>query len=199
MNLRSSLLLLAALAATPGLASAQTAAAPAANPNPMGPPIAGICLFARDAAIANSKAGQATDARLRQLGQGVQAELTPEQQALVAENNALKTGAASIPAAQREQRISALNTRAAAFNQKQQLRTAQLQATRSQALGQILKPMDDILGPISSSRRCSVVFERSATYGFNQAMDLTPAVIQQLDARMPTITFNLVPPEGVKR
>ena len=196
MKVRSPLLLLAALAATPGLASAQAAAA---SPNPMGPPIPGICLFARDAAIANSKAGQATDARLRQLGQTVQAELAPEQQALIAENNALKTSAATLPAAQRDQRITALNTRATAFNQKQQLRTAQLQATRTQALEQILKPMDEILGPISTSRRCSVVFERTTTYGFNTAMDLTPAVVQQMDARMPTITFNLATPESVRR
>ena len=198
MNFRLPLLLLGALAATPGLAFAQ-GAAPAANPNPMGPPIAGICLFGRDGAIANSKAGQATDARLRQLGQGVQAELNPEQQAIIAENNALKVGGANIPALQRDQRIGALQKRATAFTQLQQLRTAQLQATRTQALDQILKPMDQVLGPISTAHHCSVVIERSATYGFNQAMDLTPDVVRQLDVRMPTNTFDLARPESVKR
>ena len=199
MNFHSALLVLAGLAAAPGLASAQAATAPAANPNPMGPPIAGICLFGREGAIGNSKAGQATDARLHQLGQGVQAELQPEQQAIIAENNALKSGATTITALQREQRIAALGKRATAFTQLQQLRTAQLQTTRAQALDQILKPMDQVLGPISTSHHCSLVIERSATYGFNAAMDLTPAVVQALDARMPTITFNLAPPESVKR
>ncbi len=194
MMFRFPLLLLAALVTTTGLASAQ---APTTNPNPMGPPIAGVCLFGRDGAIANSKAGQATDARLRQLGQGVQAELSPEQQAIIAENNALKAG--TVPSAQREQRIAALQKRATAFTQLQQLRTAQLQTTRAQALDQILKPMDQVLGPISTAHHCSVVIERSATYGFNQAMDLTPDVVRQLDTRMPTNTFNLAPPESVKR
>ena len=191
------LLSLVAIVSSPSLATAQTP--PTASPNPMGPPISGICLFARDAAIAGSKAGQATDARLRQLGTQVQAELTPEQQAIVTENNALNAGATTIPAAQRATRIDALQKRANAFNQLQQLRTAQLQTTRAQALEQILKQMDPVLGPVSTGRHCSVVFERTATYGFNAAMDLTPAVVQQLDAKMPTITFNLAPPESVKR
>ena len=195
MKIRSPLLALLGLAATPGLVSAQAPAVP--NANPMGPPIAGVCLFARDAAIAKSKAGAATDARLRQLAQGVQAELASERQAIVTENDALK----AIPAAQRPQaRVDALDKRAAAFNQLQQLRTAQLQATRAQAIEQILKQMDPVLGPVSTGRHCSVVFERTATYGFNAAMDLTPTVVQQLDARMPTMTpFDLARPESVKR
>jgi len=197
MNRRSPLFLIA-LIALPGLASAQ-AAAPAASPNPMGPPIAGICLFGRDAAVANSKAGQATNARLTQLGQQVNVELAPESQAIVTENNALNASATTIPAAQRNARIEALQKRAATFNQLQQQRTAQLQTTRGLAIEQILKQMDPVLGPTSTSRHCSIVFERSASYGFNPAMDITPAVIQQLDTRLPTLTFNLAPPESVKR
>jgi hypothetical protein len=30
-------------------------------------------------------------------------------------------------------------------------------------------------------------------------MDLTPAVVQAVDARVPTMTFDLSPPTGVKR
>ena len=195
MDRRSTKFLLIACFVAPGLATAQTPA-PALAANPMGPPLAGICLFGRDAAIANSKAGQATNARLVQLGTQVNAELAPETQALVTERDALNAGATTIPAAQRGPRIDALQKRAATFNQLQQLRTAQLQASRTQAIEQILKQMDPVLGPISTSRHCSVVFERSATYGFNPAMDITPAVIQQLDARLPTLTFNLAPPKA---
>ena len=167
------------------------------QPNTMGPPLAGICLFARDSTVAGSKAGQATDARLRQLGAQVQAELAPQQAAIVAENNALNAAAANAPG--RDARIDALQKRATAFNQLQQLRTAQLQQTRAQAIDAILQAMSPFLAPVASARRCSVVFERTATYGFAQAMDLTPEVIHQLDLKMPTMTFNLAPPESVKR
>jgi Skp family chaperone for outer membrane proteins len=199
MNSSAPFLLLAALAAAPGMASAQAAAPPAANPNPMGPPIAGVCLFGRDAAIANSKAGQATDARLRQLTEQVRAEITPEGAAIVAENTAITNAGATLGGAAKQQRVDALQKRAQAFSQLQQLRNAQLEQTRNQALASIVQAMSPLLGPISTSHHCSVVIERSATYGFNQAMDLTPAVVQQLDAHLPTITFNLSPPESVKR
>ena len=193
---RASLALAAALALAPALASAQ---APAAAPQyPLGPPITGICVFARDVAVGNSKAGQATDARLRVLAQQVQTELTPESQAIVAENTAINTSGASLTSLQKQTRADALQKRASAFDQLRQQRTAQLQQTRSQAVDTILQRMNEVLGPIASGRRCSIIVERGTTYGSNPAMDLTPAVVQAVDARLPTMTFNLAPPTSVK-
>ena len=194
---RASLALAAALAVAPIAADAQTPAA--TGPNPLGPPIAGICVFARDLAVANSKAGQATDARLRVLAQQVQTELTPESQAIVAENNAINTSGASLTTLQKQTRTDALQKRATAFEQLRQLRTAQLQQTRTQAVDTILQRMNDVLGPLASTRHCSIILERNNTYGSNPAMDLTPTVVQTLDARLPTMTFDLAPPTSVKR
>jgi Skp family chaperone for outer membrane proteins len=101
-------------------------------------------------------------------------------------------------AAERQQRTDALEKRAAAFLELQRVRAAQIRRTRADAIAEILKPMDAVLTPIATSRHCSVVFERTTTYGFNTAMDLTPAVVQQVDSRMPTLTFNLAPPEAAK-
>ncbi len=187
--------IIGALTLAPVIGAAQTTP----TPSPFGPPIPGICLFSRDAAISNSKAGQATNARLLELGKGVEAGLQPERAAIVTENTALKAGEKTIPAAQRDTRIAALDRRAAAFNQLQQLRTAQLQQSRGDAVKTILKAIDPLLGPLAAARHCSVVFERGATYGANPAMDLTAALIQQLDTSLPTVTFNLATPESVKR
>jgi Skp family chaperone for outer membrane proteins len=194
---RASLAAAAALALTPVAVSAQTAAA--AAPNPLGPPIAGICVFARDVAVGNSKAGQATDARLRVLAEQVKAELTPESKAILAENNAISAPGASLTSLQRQTRVEALQKRAGAFDQLRQERTAQLQESRKRAVDTILQRMNEVLGPIASSRHCSIILERSTTYGSNPAMDLTPAVVQALDTRLPTITFDLAPPTSVKR
>lgn len=196
---RASIVLAAALALAPIGASAQTPAAAAPNSNPLGPPIAGICLFGRDIAVGSSKAGQATEARVRVLAQQVQTELTPESQAILAENNAINAAGASLTPAQKQVRIDALQKRAGAFDQLRQLRTAQLQQTRSQAVDTILQKMNDVLGPIASTRHCSIILERGATYGANAAMDLTPAVVQAVDVRLPTMTFDLAPPSSVKR
>ncbi len=193
---RASLAVVAALTIVPIASNAQT---PAPAQNQLGPPLAGVCVFARDVAVANSKAGQATDARLRVLAQQVQTELTPESQAILAENNAITAPGTSLTALQRQTRVEALQKRAGAFDQLRQLRTAQLQQSRTQALDTILQKMNQILGPIASGRRCSIIIERSTTYGSNPAMDLTPTVVQSLDTALPTLTFDLAPPTSVKR
>jgi Skp family chaperone for outer membrane proteins len=194
---RASLALAAALALNPAIAGAQTPAATA--PSPLGPPIAGVCVFARDFTLANSKAGQASTARLRVLEQQVQTELTPESQAIVAENNAINAPGSSMTALQKQTRTDALQKRATAFEQLRQLRNAQLQQTRAQAVDTILQRVVEVVGPIASSHHCSIILERNTTYGSNPAMDLTPAVVQALDTRLPTMTFDLAPPTSVKR
>ncbi len=194
MTLVTPLLTLTMIAvATPSLAQTQPTA-----PNVMGPPLPGICLFARDVALGTTKAGLAANARMRQLAQSVQTELAPEQQVIATEDSVLKTGGARMSPAEFQQRTDALRKREAAFAELQRTRAAQIQQTRSLAIAEILKPMDPALNAIAANHHCSVVFERTTTYGFNAAMDLTPAVIQQVDARLPTLTFNLAPPEAAK-
>jgi Skp family chaperone for outer membrane proteins len=180
-------------AGTPGLA--QTRDTP---PNTMGPPVPGVCLFARDVARGSTKAGVAANARMRQFSQQVEAELAPERQVIAGEDAVLRTSGAQMGPADRQRRVDALQTRATAFADLQRVRAAQIQQTRANAIGEILKPMDAVLTPIATSRHCSVVFERTTTYGFNAAMDLTPVVIEQVDARLPTLTFNLAPPAAPK-
>jgi Skp family chaperone for outer membrane proteins len=195
MRLAAPLVLALATIAAGAPVLAQGQAAPA---NTLGPPIPGVCLFAREVALGSSKAGLAANARMRQLSQQVQAELAPEQQVIATEDNALRTSGPRMSPAERQQRTDALQKRAAAFAALQRVRAAQIQRTRADAIAEILKPMDAALNPIAMSHHCSIVIERGATYGYNPAMDLTPAVVQQIDARLPTLTFNLAPPEAAK-
>src|SRR5947209_18238427 len=181
-----------ALVAAPVLADAQATAA-AAGP-PLGPPIQGVCFFSQNAALGNSKAGQALGARLRQLQSQVTAELQPQQQSLQTEERAI----AALPAAQQGARATAFQQRATTFQQTAQLRQAQLQLTQNRAAGQIATQLGPIVQGIASSRRCAVVFDGQATYGYNPAMDLTRDTVAQLDTRMPTITFDLATPEQVR-
>jgi Skp family chaperone for outer membrane proteins len=196
MSMAGPLVLSLTIVATSAMAQTQ-AQVPA--PNGMAPPVPGVCLFARDVALGATKAGVAANARMRQLSEQVRAELAPEQQIIATEDNVLKTSGSQMAPADRQRRAEALQKRAAAFAELQKVRAAQIQQTRANAIAEILKPMDAVLTPVATSRRCAVVFERATTYGFNAAMDLTPAVIQQVDARLPTLTFNLAPPPPAPR
>lgn len=181
--------LVAASSATPAFAEAQQLQFGAATP--------GVCLFGRAAAIGGSRAGQAGTQRLQELVKGVEAELNPQQQAIVQENNALQAGQKTIPAAQLQQRTLQLQQRSQAFKQLRELRSAQLQRTKTLAEQAIAQAIDPALGPILIARKCSVLFERSTAYGWNPAMDLTSQVVQELDRRLPAVQINLAPPESV--
>jgi outer membrane protein len=163
-----------------------------------GPATPGVCLLGREAAIGASKAGQAGTARMQQLVRDVAAELKPQQDAIIQENTALEAVRKTLPPAQFQPRAAALQQRAQAFNQLRQLRAAQIQRTKALVEQQIAQAIDPLMGPIIAARKCAVVFERAATYGWNPALDLTPAVVQALDQRMPTIQFNLATPQSVQ-
>ena len=135
---------------------------------------------------------------MQQLVRDVAAELKPQQDAIIQENNALEAVRKTLPPAQFQPRAAALQQRAQAFNQLRQLRAAQIQRTKALVEQQIAQAIDPLMGPIIAARKCAVVFERAATYGWNPALDLTPAVVQALDQRMPTIQFNLATPQSVQ-
>ena len=191
------------LRATPLLAFilGSTALAPAvagAQQSPVTAMTPGVCLFSRTAAMGGSRAGQSGTQRMQQIVSQVNAELDPQQQSILQENNALKTAQSSLSAAQYQQRAAAVTTRAQTFLQLKQLRNAQIGRTKAlaeQAIGQV---MDPLLEAVLAEHHCSVVFDRSTAYRWNGAMDLTDQVRAGLDQRMPTIQLNLASPESVQ-
>lgn len=161
-------------------------------------PVPGICLMGRDGVIGGSKAGIAGSQRLRQLQQQVAAELAPERQAIVQESTALQAGQKTIAAAQLQQRTVALQQRARKFNELDQLRAAQLERTRVNVEQQIAVAIAPAMAPVVARQKCSVVFERRTSYGSNAGMDITAAVIQEVDKRVAPTQFNLVTPEQAR-
>lgn len=164
----------------------------------MGPPTPGVCLFSRSGAVTASRAGQAGTARMQQIVAGINADLNPQQQQISADGTALQAQKASLSAAQFQQRANALQLRFQAFQQLQQLRNAQIQATRNQVEGYVDQAMNPVLDSVSVAHHCAVVLERGNAYRFNAAMDLTDQVRVGLDQRLPTVQFNLVTPEAVQ-
>jgi Skp family chaperone for outer membrane proteins len=183
----------AALALSAAPASAQPALAPT-----YGPPTPGVCLFAQAEALSHSKAGVSADQQLKQFAVGIEAELTAERSAIYNDDRALAAQRASLSAADYQQRTEQLRQRYAELDHTRSLRDAQLNLTRNQAAEQVMKVLKPSLADTITARKCSFVLERSVTYGAADALDITGAVIQRMDALLSFVPLRLAPPEAVQ-
>lgn len=180
-----SLTIFAAIA-TP--AAAQTAAP--ANPGLGGPVVAGVCLLSREAVFANAKIGVAATARLQQLATEAQAEVDAERRPIEADLTAFRTEAPRLTAEQRQTREQALAARLAPVQAKAQQRSREIDATRAKALEQISTEAQPVIAQVYRQRNCGLLLDRNSALGGNFTNDLTPAVVEALDARISAITFN---------
>ena len=195
---------IAALAAAPVHAQARkTTAAPAAarpaagapalstaTPINWGPAISGVCIFSFDRALGVSAAGKAASTRLQQLTAQVQAELGPEQTALQTDAKAFDSQRTTLPADQVQSRGTALQQRVNAFEQKTQQRQQELRATGGKAQQRIAAEIEPLVRSVAQARTCSLLLNGDGVLGANTAMDITDAVVTQLNAKLPTLTFD---------
>ena len=183
------------LAASGAVAAAQTPpAASAANTPTYGPPISGICIFSRDMALSTSQAGVSVAQQLQQLQQTAAAPLNAERQAIAQADQALGAEKSKLAPAKFQERAAALQQRAQAYESTVQTRNGQLEQTRDKATTQIAQAITPILVATITAHQCSLVVERGGVIGANPAMDLTPEVIQKLNAALPTVAVTLEPP-----
>ena len=185
--------LIAACCAAPALAqtpAAAPSAAPAADAPLGGPQIPGLCLLSQQAVFANAKVGIAASNRLKELTDQTQAEINADKQSIESESKALDAQKASLPAAQFQQKQRALAGRVKALQDKAALRSREIEVTREKALNQIADALRPVIAQAYGARGCGLLVDRNSVLGGNMAGDLTAAVVQGLDAKMTTITFN---------
>jgi Skp family chaperone for outer membrane proteins len=175
-----------ALAGAPAVAQQ---AAPTAQPLG-GALIPGICLVSREAIFANAAVGKAASARLAQLAQEAQAEIETERKPLEADLQAFQADAPKLAPAQRTQREQALQPRLKAVQDKTQLRSREIEATRAKALQQIAGYAQPVIAAAYTQHKCGLLLDRNTVLGGNMGNDLTPEVVKGLDAKITTITFN---------
>jgi len=176
------------------LASAPSVAVHAQANNNMpldGPVVQGVCLLSREAIFANAKVGVAASARLRQLAQQAQSELDAERKPLDADVQSYRSQEASLSPDQRQSREQALAQRMQTVQADQALRGKELEATRAKAMDQIAQYAQPVIVSAYRSKNCGLLLGRSAVLGGNMANDITAAVVQGLDAKVTTISFNL--------
>jgi outer membrane protein len=169
-------------------ASAQVVTAP-------GAPLAGVCVYSEEMTLSQSQAGIAANQQLAKLQQSINAELKPATDALVSEAKALQAHKASTPAAQYDQSTADLQRRAQAQDALAHTRSDQLVRTRDGVVRQIGAAALPALNAALTAHRCAVVLSKSQVYSVNAAMDLTPEVIQKVNAALPTVTLQLAAPQ----
>jgi Skp family chaperone for outer membrane proteins len=183
----------ALLAAAPVLAdppSAPAAPAPAAPKGEFGGPlVSGVCLISREQVFAESKVGLAAKERLKELDQRAKANFDAERRKLEAEAKALQAQQGTLTPAQGQHRQQQLQARAQALQTEGAQIARELEATRIKASGQIEETLQPILLAAYQAKGCGLLLSREAVVGGNLGNDLTAAVIQGLDAKMTTITF----------
>lgn len=171
-------------------AYAQAAAAPAAPPVSHGPVLAGVCILSLDGAIGGSTVGKYVQTRLGQIGTTAQSELTAEQTAISNEAKALDAQKATMDQTAFDKKAADLQLRANALQRKAQLREREMQATQQKALGRVGQELEPIIRTVYQQSKCSILFQREAVVLANPAMDITPAVITGLNAKITQFTFD---------
>jgi Skp family chaperone for outer membrane proteins len=166
-----------------------------------GPRVPGVCLLSREQVFARSKIGQAAAARLKQLGLRAQANLDAEKRKLEAEAKALQTQQTMMPPAQVQHRQQQLQARFQAIQANAAQVSREMEATRTKATELVEDAFDPIVKSAYQVKGCGLLISREAVLGGNLGNDLTEAVIQGLDAKATTITFERehlppAPPEG---
>jgi outer membrane protein len=171
-------------------AASAPASATAAPPISHGPPIPGVCIFSRDAAVATSTVGKAFETRYQQLRAQAAAEISGDENALKTDVQAFQAKRASMTQEQQQAAAGPLQQREQALQQKASQRQGELEYTARHQLSRIDQAMEPLVRDIYQERHCSLLLNASAVMGANPAMDITETVVSQLNTRMTAITFD---------
>jgi Skp family chaperone for outer membrane proteins len=182
----ASLIVVAAFSVVP-VSSAQTAE------NLGGTPISGVCLLSREAIFAQAKVGEVASKRLSDLAEQARSQLESQRAPLDTDIKNFQAKESSLSEAQRKQQGSALQGRMQAFQTQATGLNQRIQLTRSKIMQQIGQEAQPIVASSYKSHKCGLLLNRDAVLAGNMANDLTSDVVQGLDRKITTISFNLEP------
>lgn len=178
----------AACVALAGASMAAPAAAPAAaaadqTPLPLnGPAVPGVCFLSEQEVFIGSTVGKNMFNRLQQLDQAWRADAQAQQTQIQTDAKALEAAHATLPADQYDQRAASLNLRARELERLADQRQREMQATKQLGLQTVGRYVQPILRQVVAERNCSMLLSDGGVEAIAPSMDISPAVIQRLDA-----------------
>lgn len=176
------------VAASAPLAQAQTHSS---QPQPIatGPAIPGLCILSKEGLIGASTVGKFVGTRLQQLAQQADAELGAQQTSWQNDAKALEAQKASLSSDQFDQRAAALQGRQRDIEHTIEVRRQEMSATQQKAFNRVLTEADPIVRQLFQQHNCSALLDGQAVIFAAPAMDLTPNVIQGLNAKITQFEF----------
>ena len=157
-----------------------------------------IAVFNEERVLRQSAVGQHIAARIGEIRNEIDAELTALGQPIQAEQEALEaeTAALSPEAIQARpdlmSRIQTLNTNAREFEATRQRRQQELVATERQAMRPVLEALQEVLQEVVAEQGIHILVDRSNLVFATEDVDISPAVIERMNARLPTVPVNRV-------
>ncbi|MGH6872003.1 MAG: OmpH family outer membrane protein [Rhizomicrobium sp.] len=191
------ILLAATFAAGTALAAPPAPPAPAAN---AATPTPKILVINRQAIIANAKVGQDIARQVQGYTAAAEKEFKGENESLRHDEQALQQQVAILAPDVKAKRLKEFQGRAAAFQQKVQMRQAQIQYGIFKARQQVEQALGPILQGIMNERGANLLLDRQAIVLGTVNIDVTQQAIQRLDQKMPTVKVQLTnpPPEFMR-
>ncbi len=141
----------------------------------------------------DSAGGQDIQTKLQAIGAQMQTELQPEAQALETEGQSIEARTANMTREAVAQdatlrgQIEAYARKVQAFQQKRQVRAQELQLTERAAWAQFFQELEPVLQEVVDESGAQLLVDRSNTIFATPAIDKSEAVIEKMNARLPTI------------
>lgn len=170
--------------------AAPAAAAPAAPPVTHGAPPAGVCIFSSQGAVTTSTVGKFVNTRMGQIIGVVNAELNTERTGIETEAKAIDAIRTTAAPDVLEKRTSDLQVRYNALQRKGQQRQREVEATEQKAFNRVATELDPLVRIAYQQKGCSLLLDRTAVLLGAPAMDITPAVVTALNAKLTQFTFD---------
>ena len=169
-------LITALIAAFPQTAGAQT---DARGPS-FGPALPGICLLAKKEALTGSASSRAVEARIKAAEQALATAAAQQQAGFTARRGQLAMLQGKLSPADYARHLADIDTdeRTAVATRTRQAALIASEAAKARAGGE--QRMTQALISVVTAKKCSLIVERDATYGWNYAMDITPDVIRAM-------------------
>jgi outer membrane protein len=135
----------------------------------------------------DSKAAAGARAALAKQAKAFQAEITKQEDALKNEQQQLEQARASMTADDFRKKSEAFQQKVNAARQSAANRRQQLQQMEQNAMDQVQTALTAAVSDIAKTRNISLVLVKGLVLYNLPAFDITPEVLQKLDAKLPTV------------
>jgi Skp family chaperone for outer membrane proteins len=174
-----------------GAQAQQTPPTPAASPAPPTQPLNVMVVDIR-ALHEKSKAASMVGEQLKQKRAEYEKEMRRQEQPLQQESETLQRQASSLSPDALNQKKREFEKKLADLDRSVQAKRQALQRADAEAVEKLDTVIRDIIAEMAKEKKVDLVFPSTQLVMFSPAFDVTDAVLQKLDERLPSLTVNIV-------